>query len=206
MKRISLYFFSLISLLSLNVYGADFSPTIYGFVKASTVFSDRAVDSFGRPNSVAYTAAGNPALSPHASRPTNSFQVQQSRIGIKTNNEDNINALVEFDFVDFSKSTPAVASNPSLRRATINFKQDDWTFNVGQDWDLVSPLAPYSYNYIGHYFVHEFVVGIRPVIRVMMHTATYAHHAQAHKRPKCIKQHRAGRTHTRNNKNVRNKK
>lgn len=147
-------FISLLTLLlmSFNANAGDYTPTVYGFVKASAVVSDHAVESYGRPNSVAYTAAGNPALSMHPSRATNSFQVQQSRFGLKTTNEDKINGLLEFDFVDFSKSTPAVASVIRLRRATINFKQDDWTFNIGQDWDLVSPLTPYSYNFIGHYF------------------------------------------------------
>jgi opacity protein-like surface antigen len=131
---------------------ADYTPTVYGFIKASTVISDHAAESFGRPNSGAYTAAGNPALSLHPNQANYTFQAQQSRIGIKTTTEEHVNALVEMDFYDTGKSTPAVAAAIRLRRATINFKQDDWTFNIGQDWDLFSPLTPYSYNVIGHYF------------------------------------------------------
>lgn len=125
---------------------------IFGFIKAGTVMSTSGVESFGRPDAVAYTAAGNPALSLHRNRASQSFQVQQSRFGILAPVSEDVAGTLEFDFVDFSKSTPTTASVIRLRRAFVTFKNEDWTFNVGQDWDLFSPLAPHSYNYIGHYF------------------------------------------------------
>lgn len=148
------FVFLLLGLLGLDsfAYGADYTPTFYGFIKASALVSDQAVESNGRPNMMAYSAAGNPAISPHHSRADQSFQAQQSRFGMKVQSNDNIFGILEFDFVDFSKSSPTVASNLRLRRAVVNFKNDDWTFNVGQDWDLISPLAPYTYNVVGHYF------------------------------------------------------
>lgn len=125
---------------------------VFGFIKAGTLVTTNAAESFGRPNLVAYTAAGNPALSPHRSRAAESFQVQQSRFGIKAAVVEDTTGTLEFDFVDFSKSTPTTASLIRLRRGFVTFKSEDWTFHVGQDWDMFSPLAPHSYNYIGHYF------------------------------------------------------
>lgn len=124
----------------------------YGFILPSLIVSDHAVESYGRPNSVAYTAAGNPVLAKYPFQASQSFQVAQSRFGIKLYEKENIYGLLEFDFVDFNKSTPAVAALARLRRATINFKNENFTFNLGQDWDLFSPLAPYTYNFVGHYF------------------------------------------------------
>lgn len=124
----------------------------YGFILPSVVVADHGVESLGRPNSVAYTAAGNPVLAAHPDNVNQSFQVAQSRLGVKAQSSENVFGLLEFDFVDFNKSTPTVAALTRLRRAVVNFKSDDWTFNFGQDWDLFSPLAPYSYNYVGHYF------------------------------------------------------
>lgn len=127
---------------------------IYGFIKAAGTGSTRAVESLGRNNFVAYTGAANPVVTAHPDHGSMAMQVQQSRLGIKTTFESDLTGLVEFDFVDFNKSTPTVASQVRLRRAVVTYKPEgDWTFNVGQDWDLFSPYAPYSYNFIGHYFL-----------------------------------------------------
>ncbi len=139
-------------LLSLKALGAGPEHKFYGFVKASALVSTKAVDSFGRSNLVAHTSAGNPVLSSNPDKPSQTFQVQQSRLGLESLYSENLKSLIEFDFLDFSKSSPTVASLVRLRRALVNIKKNSWTFNIGQDWDLFSPLAPHSYNLIGHYF------------------------------------------------------
>ncbi|MCB9072926.1 MAG: hypothetical protein H6623_04825 [Bdellovibrionaceae bacterium] len=127
---------------------------IYGFVKAAATGATRAVESSGRNNYVAYTAAANPVLSTRPDKGSMSMQVQQSRFGLKGHIDDSTYGLVEFDFVDFNQSTPTTSSHIRLRRGLINYKaNENWIFNVGQDWDLFSPYAPYSYNLIGHYFL-----------------------------------------------------
>ncbi|MBY0383611.1 hypothetical protein K2X05_00500 [bacterium] len=40
-----------------------------------------------------------------------------------------------------------------MRQANVSWSEDAWTFHVGQQWDLFSPLGPTTYNYIGHYFL-----------------------------------------------------
>lgn len=129
------------------------SWTLYGFMLLNSIVSTGGVDSLGRNNLVAYNSAANPALANYPNRTGYSFQAQQSRLGIKGLLEENLEVLFEVDFVDFNKSTPAVASFPRLRQAKVTWHEDDWTFHVGQQWDLFSPLAPTTYNYIGHYFL-----------------------------------------------------
>ncbi len=127
---------------------------VYGFIKAAGTGSTRGVESLGRNNFVAYTAAANPVVTAHPNHGSMAMQVQQSRLGVKTTFESDLAGTIEFDFVDFNKSTPTVASQVRLRRAFVTYAPDsEWSFNVGQDWDLFSPYAPYSYNFIGHYFL-----------------------------------------------------
>jgi hypothetical protein len=139
-------------LLSSGANAEDIKFDLYGFLLANSTIASGGVDSLGRNNMVAYNAAANPALAPYPSRSSQSFQVQQSRLGLKLQLEDDIETLFEFDFVDFSKSSPTVAALPRLRQAKVTWHESDWTFHVGQMWDLFSPLAPTTYNYIGHYF------------------------------------------------------
>ncbi|MCC6138582.1 MAG: hypothetical protein IT287_08110 [Bdellovibrionaceae bacterium] len=151
MKIIFSFLFFLI--LELNTAFAGETELI-GFVKIAATGADHAVESLGRNNFVAYTAAANPVLSAHPDKSSFSMQAQQSRIGIKHKIDDSTFAIVEADFVDFNKSTPTVASLARLRRAVVNYKaNEEWSYNIGQDWDLFSPYAPYTYNYIGHYFL-----------------------------------------------------
>ncbi len=125
----------------------------YGFLLANTTTSIGSVDSLGRNNLVAFNSAANPALAAHPNTTNNTFQIQQSRLGLKYHSPFDVMALTEVDFVDFNKSTPTVASFPRLRRAVIQWTDEAWTWNIGQDWDLFSPLGPTTYNYIGHYFL-----------------------------------------------------
>lgn len=146
------YFF--IFLLNVSNSASASETQFLGFVKIGANVSDKGVESFGRDNFVAYTAAANPVLSLFPDKASFSMQAQQSRIGVKHAVDVDTFAILEADFVDFNKSTPTVASVVRLRRAVVNYKwNDQWTFNVGQDWDLFSPYAPYTYNYVGHYFL-----------------------------------------------------
>lgn len=129
------------------------SVDFYGFLLANSTYAAGGVDSLGRNNMVAYNTAANPVLATNPSRTAGSFQVQQSRLGLKLHLDEQLETLFEFDFVDMNKSTPTVAALPRLRQAKVTWHEDDWTFNVGQMWDLYSPLAPTTYNYIGHYFL-----------------------------------------------------
>lgn len=128
------------------------SIELMGFIKTGVLMSTGATDTFGRPNAVAPTAAGNPILNNHPDHARSTFQSQQSRFGISIKGQDKVSGLLEFDFVDFSKSSPTVASLIRLRRAYVDFENGEWQFRIGQDWDLFSPLAPHSYNFVGHYF------------------------------------------------------
>jgi hypothetical protein len=143
----------LILIFTCTVHAETTKLDFYGFLLTSMNVGVNGVDSLGRNNLVAYSAAANPVLAGYPSRTSGSFQVQQSRLGVKMHFEENIESLFEFDFVDFNKSTPTVASQPRLRQAKVTWTADSWTFNVGQLWDLFSPLAPTTYNYIGHYFL-----------------------------------------------------
>lgn len=124
----------------------------YGFLKASVITSDAAIESNSFQNMVAPSAAGNPEVSQHPNWASSSFQMAQTRFGMKTEGDSFFNGLLEFDILDFSKSTPTVAAIPRIRRAFVTAKQDDWTYIIGQDWDIVSPLAPTTFNLVGHYF------------------------------------------------------
>lgn len=123
-----------------------------GFVIPSWVGATHGVDSFSQPNMSAYTAAGNPAMATQGDSFRSSFQAAQSRLGISFSPETTSKGSLEFDFIDFAKASPTTGAMPRVRRAVVELFQGDFTFRFGQDWDLVSPLAPFSYNYVGHYF------------------------------------------------------
>ncbi len=143
-----------ILLLTSTLAQADTPPfALYGFLLPSFHVASSSVDSFSQPNQSAYTAAGNPVIAnvPLASR--TSFQVAQSRFGFLVKPSPSLKGRMEFDFIDFSKASPTTAALPRVRRAVIDYKvSDTWTLHFGQDWDLLSPLAPHTFNYVGHYF------------------------------------------------------
>ena len=140
------------AVVSLSGSGEPMRVSISGFVKAAVIASDRAMESFGQENMSAPTAAGNPALSLNPDWARSSFQVAQSRFAIKASAAQLGLMLMEFDFIDFSKGSPTTTAVPRLRRALVSKTMDDLTFTLGQDWDLFSPLAPHTYNFVGHYF------------------------------------------------------
>jgi hypothetical protein len=149
-KCVWLLFFMMWSGVAL---GGDVTVQPFGFIQTSWIGSSGGVESFSQPNLSAYTAAGNPALNPRHDETVSSFQVAQSRLGFKVDAPDATQGILEFDFIDFAKSSPTTAAQPRLRRALIDHRPTtDWLFRIGQDWDIVSPLAPHSFNWVGHYF------------------------------------------------------
>lgn len=129
------------------------SVTMYGFILPSIVSSSKGVQSFSQSNLSAYTSAANPMLDSVQDKSRYSFQVAQSRFGIRAKYESLIQGDLEFDIIDFTKSSPTTQANPRVRRAVITLNIDENNkLLLGQDWDLFSPLAPHTYNLIGHYF------------------------------------------------------
>lgn len=127
----------------------------YAWIKPTIVFSGSPVESFSQPNAVAVTAAGNPVLSAlPGSAGTNdeaalTFQVAQSRLGFWFNERGAVRGQFEFDFVDFTKSSPTVQSLPRLRIAKVEWALDDSTvLMAGQDWDLFQPVNPYTVDIV----------------------------------------------------------
>lgn len=131
------------------------SPTarVYGFLRPVANFSVGALESFSQANASAPTAAGNEAyaLNPTDSRLT--MQVAQSRIGLWIHEQAPVRGHLEFDFIDFTRSTPTVASLPRVRIAAIEWLASERvTFVAGQDWDLVQPIMPHGLNFVGGLF------------------------------------------------------
>lgn len=124
----------------------------YGFIKP-TVLVGNGVESFGNPNFVAVTAAVNPLFLSNPDAIGVSFQVQQTRLGLAIGEGYPVHGMVEIDFVDFSKSSPAQASPPRLRQAIV-----EWAINahhkltLGQLWDVFAPLNTHSYDVVATLF------------------------------------------------------
>jgi hypothetical protein len=136
---------------TLKSVGAQFKP--YGFLKPTVSVSSAAVESFGRPNQTAITAAANPVLASVPDDPAFSFQVGQSRIGLRIAEAQQGRAQIELDFVDFDKSTPTVASLPRIRIAEVSWDPaKDHTITAGQGWDLFGSLMPHGFNLVGANF------------------------------------------------------
>jgi hypothetical protein len=148
---------SLLSLLLLlpNVSWSStlngFEPSFYGFIKASALYATDALASYNNINLSAPThAAPQTRSQDEVSRM--SFQTQQSRAGVLLTKGD-VQGRLEFDFIDFSKSSPTTQMNPRVRVASVSWKTGDFKVIAGQDWDLFSPLMPYTFDYIGAFFL-----------------------------------------------------
>lgn len=126
---------------------------VYGLVNPRFIASNSAVESYSQPNEVAITAAGNPVFSNMADRSRFTFQAAQSRIGFWANEKGALRAQLEFDFVDFTKATPTVASLPRVRIARADYAfAPGHMLSMGQDWDLHAPLNPHGINLVGGLF------------------------------------------------------
>ncbi|MDR1494170.1 MAG: hypothetical protein LBT05_15825 [Planctomycetaceae bacterium] len=81
---------------------------------------------------------------------------KSSRIGVKIDGPSRnwycqpvkTSALFEVDFQNYSYGSPRNRGALMLRRAFIDFKRDDVRLLIGQEWEVVSPLAPESINYV----------------------------------------------------------
>lgn len=128
-----------------------FETSLYGFVRASSSYSSSALASFNNINMVAPThAVAHTRSTDSTSR--FGFQTQQSRVGTFIKKQE-LSAQLEFDFVDFSKSSPTTQMVPRVRIATASYVWENKKIVIGQDWDLFSPLNSYTYNYVGNYFL-----------------------------------------------------
>ena len=122
--------------------------SFFGFLLPQTIFANSAVATFGNENAVAMTEA---AVSGGPSRQT--FQVQQSRFGMVYRASPEIRGKVEVDFLDATKASPTVQALPRLRILKVEYDIiPGTTVFMGQDWDLFSPLAPHTYNFVGSQF------------------------------------------------------
>jgi hypothetical protein len=130
--------------------GFEFEP--YGFIKASSTYSDAALGTYQNINLAAPTHASAQIRSKdHSSRV--SFQAQQSRFGTYIKKGE-ISGRFEFDFIDFNKSSPTTQMNPRVRIASVTYQLDNHSkFVFGQDWDLYSPVNSFTYDIVGLYFL-----------------------------------------------------
>jgi hypothetical protein len=127
-----------------------FSP--YGFVKASYLGSTRALDSFGNPNLSAPTTA-HPNTGIVSNRYQSSFQAQQSRFGLWIEADSKIKTQTEIDFFHPTTASPTTGAYPRLRIAKIVYQPNEtYELILGQDWDIINQLNPFTYNIIGQNF------------------------------------------------------
>lgn len=128
-----------------------FEPSVYGFVKTSTNAASGGVASFNNINMTAPThAVAQTRDRDEVSR--FGFQTQQTRIGSYLKKQD-VSAQLEFDFVDFNKSSPTTQMVPRVRIAAVSYVWDNNKVVIGQDWDIFSPSNSFTYNYVGNYFL-----------------------------------------------------
>jgi hypothetical protein len=127
----------------------------YALVKPTVVISGKPVESFGQPNATAVTAAANPVLSARAAGdapnedPSWTFQAGQSRLGFWFAEKSPVRGQFEFDFIDFTKSSPTVGALPRLRIGKVEWAISDSTvLMAGQDWDLFHPVNPHTVDFV----------------------------------------------------------
>lgn len=124
----------------------------YGFIKASAMYADSALASYNNINLSAPTHAVAQTR-PQDKTSRMSFQTQQSRVGV-TFSKEKLSGKMEFDFIDFNKSSPTTQMNPRVRIAAITYQRENGDkIVVGQDWDLFSPVTSYTFDYVGLYFM-----------------------------------------------------
>jgi len=126
---------------------------IYGTVKPTIIWSDTGVESFGRSNATATTAAGNPVMAALVDQSRLTFQAAQTRFGFWVNEKGAYRGQLEFDFLDFGKASATTGANPRVRIATAQWvPSDKFALIVGQDWDLYAPVNPHGSNLVGARF------------------------------------------------------
>lgn len=152
MKRLAVATLAVLSISSAQaVSQKGFETEFYGFIKASSMYSSEALASYNNINLSAPTHAV--AHTKNADqRGRMSFQAQQSRAGVNLK-KDELSAKLEFDFIDFSKSSPTTQMNPRVRIASVTYAVENHKFIIGQDWDLFSPVTSMTFDYVGLYFM-----------------------------------------------------
>jgi hypothetical protein len=128
-----------------------FDTSVYGFIRASSQYASGGLASFNNINMTAPTHAVAQTRSKDKTSRLG-FQTQQTRIGTLLKKED-ITAQLEFDFVDFNKSSPTTQMVPRVRLANVAYVWDNQKVVIGQDWDIFAPVNAYTYNYVGNYFL-----------------------------------------------------
>lgn len=128
-----------------------FELTPYGFLKASGMYSDKALASF---NNINLSAPTHAVAQTRSQDKTSRFslQTQQSRIGA-TLGKDQVQSRFEFDFLDFNKSSPTTQMVPRVRIASVTYQWGDNKVLIGQDWDFFSPTTAYTFDFVGLYFL-----------------------------------------------------
>ena len=121
----------------------------YATIKPTIVVAGSPVESFNQANATAATAAGNPVIAAIQDEASTTFQVGQSRLGFWFNEKGKARGQFEFDFIDFTKSSPTTGAVPRLRIAKVEWAFSDSTvLQAGQDWDLFSPINGYTLNIV----------------------------------------------------------
>jgi hypothetical protein len=125
----------------------------YGRLRAAVVGTGGGSESYTQQNHSAITAAANPLFRNPDADPATSFQIGQSRFGLKVNEKGKASGTIELDFVDFTKATGAVALRPRLRIGTVDWKPaEDHKLTFGLTWDLYGALQTYTHNWVGNHF------------------------------------------------------
>ena len=124
----------------------------YGFVKANYLGSNHSLDSFGNTNLSAPTTV-HPNTDFEPNHYQSSMQVQQSRLGLWLETNSKIKAQTEIDFFNAQLASGTTGAHPRLRIAKIVYKPTEtYELIVGQDWDIINQLNPFTYNIIGQNF------------------------------------------------------
>ncbi len=142
----------------------------YGLIKPTLIFSGRPVESYSQPNASAATAAGNPVLASLLHESHYTLQVAQSRLGVWFAEGQPVRGQLEFDFIDFGKSSPTVQAIPRLRIAKVEWALSDSTvLMAGQDWDLYGPVNPHTINLVGGSFQAGNTGFMRQQVKLIWH-------------------------------------
>ncbi len=149
--------------------------SFYGFLLPTFEVASSGVESFSQPNLTAYTAASNPVLGSSPTQARKGFHVSQSRFGF-LGKAAGAQGRFEFDIIDFKKASPTTGALPRVRRAVIDMPVSEaTTLHFGQDWDIVSPMAPHTFNYVGHYFESGDIGFMRIQLAATIDSGTWQH-------------------------------
>lgn len=152
MKKMCILLVLLLSYGAAAVTVNGFDVGAYGFVKASAIYADKALGSYNNINLSAPThAVARTRSDDKFSRM--SFQTQQSRVGFNLKKGTDTTAKMEFDFIDFSKSSPTTQMNPRVRILSVTHNWGNNRVIIGQDWDMFSPVTTFTFDYVGLYFM-----------------------------------------------------